>query len=230
MRTIRVCGGDEAAAALFDRIQTLVADDRPSKLIVLPGGSSPVPLFHHWRKIYSGLSPQERKRWESVRIILADERMVAPDHPDSNAHLLRGHLTSGLPGLDQLFHPFPWEGKVDPSLFLDKLLSAEGGTGKRAPDLVILGIGEDGHVASLFPCCPEEWDRPEAAFITSSPDHPHRRITLSFSWINRSSGIVLLALGPSKAAAVKQLLSEDSSIPASRLEKSKTVLITDQNI
>jgi 6-phosphogluconolactonase/glucosamine-6-phosphate isomerase/deaminase len=208
-------GPGPAAALVYETVReaaVLVPGGSPL-IIAVPGGSSPIPFFAFWRsRALEGRSfPHEH-----LVIIEADERMVPSDHPDSNARLIREHLTVGVPGLERAFRPFPPD--QDPAGFIADL---------PFPSVSILGLGEDGHVASLFPCCPEDWERRERAFISRSPDHPHPRISLSFSYLNGSGRIILLAFGEKKRRALNRFYKRDPSMPAAHLETEKLVLITD---
>ncbi len=208
-------GTGPAAALVYETVRDVVSrvPEGESITIALPGGSSPLPFFKLWRsRVLEGLSFS----LEDLTIIEADERMVPPDHPDSNARLIREHLTAGVPELESAFRPFPHDS--DPADFLADL---------PFPSVSILGLGEDGHVASLFPCCPEDWERKERAFITRSPEHPHPRISLSFSCLNRSGLIILLAFSDRKQEALSRLFEHDPSLPAVHLDPEKLVLITD---
>lgn len=207
MKLVKEAGGNRAAApAVFREMSE-------ATVVAVPGGSSPLPLFAFWR----GEALAGRGFPGKNGIILeADERVVPPEHPDSNARLIREHLTRGVPELERAFRPFPKD--ADPAAFAETLPRIS---------VTLLGLGEDGHVASLFPGRPEDWERKEGAFYTESPAHPHRRITLSFARINGGGSIILLAFGENKREALTRLLDRDPSIPASRLDPDKLLLFTD---
>ncbi|WP_020611635.1 6-phosphogluconolactonase [Sediminispirochaeta bajacaliforniensis] len=225
MNFLAVQDADHAARLIYGRIEALVSASPYPVVVAVPGGTSPLPLFHLWRD--EGKS-RGASFWEPLVLIQADERIVPQTHPDSNARLIREHLTGGWEGLEQRFHPFPPD--ADPRDFLVQVLgSGSPGSDERLapPTLTLLGLGNDGHVASLFPCCPTDWKRREEAFISESPNHPHRRITLSFPWINAGSEIVLLALGEKKRTAIARFLSGDDSVPAVSLARNKLTLVSD---
>jgi 6-phosphogluconolactonase len=133
----------EAARALADAVAAdLVAalQARPAASLVVSGGRSPIAFFELLRDAAID--------WAQVSITLADERWVPPEHADSNARLVAEHLLQG-PAAAARFVPL-WNGAPTPA---DAIVerSRVVGTLPRPFDAVVLGMGEDGHTASLFP-------------------------------------------------------------------------------
>ncbi len=160
--------------------------------LVVSGGRSPIKFFEYLRT--------EALEWSRVCIALADERWVDPGDPDSNEKLVRDHLLkdaaaearfsglkNGAPTPD-LGAAFAWE------------------TLARVPrpfDIVVLGMGDDGHTASLFPSSPNLASALDTAAAAGcigmwSPTAPHPRLSLNLSAILDSRHIVLLLNGESK--------------------------------
>lgn len=163
--------------------------------LCVSGGKSPAPLFQ-------ALS-QEALAWERVSISLVDERWVAPDHPDRNEHLLQHYLLqhqAQQATLTRLILP-----NETPELALARLQALN-----IRPDVCVLGMGEDGHTASLFPDSPniqEALGSTQDYVLTHPHTAPHQRIGMSLQQILRSRHIYV-ALSGTKKIAVWQHAAE----------------------
>lgn len=129
----------DLAAFVADALRQGLAA-RGQALLVVSGGSTPLPFFE-------ALSRQELD-WPNVWVTLADERWLPPDHPDSNEGLVRAHLLKG-PARGARWLPW-FNGAPTPAEGLAPLAHALSGLSWPA-DVVVLGMGGDGHTASLFP-------------------------------------------------------------------------------
>ena len=190
---------------------------RGHAVIAVSGGMSPVPLFHALR--------QQPLDWSRVTITLVDERCVPHDHLDSNTALVRTHLLQGaaaaahfVPFFDQL--PAPLDDRA-----LDALADIANERLAAQPwplDLAVLGMGEDGHTASLFPGAPGlpralngsgpvTWLRPSPA-----SNAPHARLTLTLPALLATRELALAISGASKLAVFQQArLGADEALPVS---------------
>jgi len=180
-----------------DLMVATLAGTRSRKRIVLAGGSTP-------RGLYAALAGR-RPDWSGHRFTFGDERCVPPDHPESNYGTARAVLLDplGIGGAQVL----RLEGERDPEHAAAKADRALYSWTGRMPvfDLVLLGLGTDGHVASLFPA--ESWPEFGSRRVAVT-DHPEggRRLTLTPSAL-RSTGLTLfLVSGSKKADAVKAAL------------------------
>jgi 6-phosphogluconolactonase len=165
--------------------------------IALAGGSTP-------KKLYQAICQDPRAKsapWSSVFVFYGDERAVPLDHEESNYKMSVDAGFNHLKGIHLL--PMPAHLKTE---------AAAEDYQKHLPphlDLIFLGMGDDGHTASLFPGDPmcEIKDKYVAyGFIEAKKSY---RMTLSFPYINKSSKIVILVVGLSKKDKIKQVLSED---------------------
>jgi 6-phosphogluconolactonase len=183
-------------------------------------------------RAYELLGPQ-LESWEGIELWFADERCVGPQDEQSNYRLVHETLISGSASIaPERVHRM--EGELGPkqgarryALELRKL------AGEDQPpvlDLIVLGIGPDGHIASLFPGA-QTLDAGERALclgVSDSPKPPPERITLSLPVLHAARHCLLLATGPSKADAVNAMLGERTShVPASLLRRGRLSVIAD---
>ncbi len=203
-----------AAGVIADAMrEALALRDRCS--IALSGGRSPRETFHHLSK--------EDLPWPSVDVFQVDERAAPEGHADRNLVLIEADLR-----VDARFHPMPvTAGDLDEGAarYEDELASAWGTPPQI--DVVHLGLGEDGHTASLVPGDPvlEVDDRYVAA---TGPYEGYRRMTLTFPALEAARAVVLVVAGTSKADALGRMLAGDPSVPASRLITRKIVVLADR--
>ncbi len=201
---------DAAARYVVDLAQRAVVDDGSFQFAV-SGGRSPWQMF--------GVLTSLDVPWERTVIWQVDERVAPDDDPDRNL----GHLREALGDRDADVHPMPVED--------DDLGAAAARYGAALPDrfhLVHLGIGPDGHTASLVPGDPvlEVRDRPVA--VTSHEYEGRRRMTLTYPGIARARQLLWLVSGRDKRTALEKLLAADPSIPAGRVEAGASVVMADR--
>jgi len=151
--------------------------------------------------------------WSRVSVFWVDERMVPPDDPDSNFRTARSAWLAQVPIPAESIHRVRGE---DPaaSAGYARLVREHLGAPARI-DCVLLGMGEDGHVASLFPGhrLLRAWDR-DVAVLDDAPKPPAVRTTLTLRALTAARRIVVFATGPAKAAAMGDALgNEDSELP-----------------
>ena len=181
----------------------LALAERDRAQIALAGGTTP-------RQAYAHLA-QEHLPWERVDVLLGDERWVAPEDPSSNALLLRESLLAKAPGSQACFHPVPTQlaspelGAESYGALLVKLCGGE----PPALDLVLLGLGEDGHTASLFPGTPAPLVRDR--WVTTGEGKGLPRITLTAPVLCAARKVIFLVSGANKREALGRLLDPGES-------------------
>ena len=183
--TVLESAEDVAAAAAADIAEALREGARS---LVLAGGTTP-------RRCYELLTHLDVE-WGRVSLLFGDERCVHPDHPDSNYRMVRETLLSRV--APATVHRIPAE------LGPDEAASAYANViaGLVPLDVVLLGIGEDGHTASLFPGHPELEADGWAVGVRNAPKPPPSRVTLTFKALRGARRVIILATGAGKADAV----------------------------
>ncbi len=194
--------------------------------LALSGGTTPGRTFELLAR------PGELRDTE---IWFADERCVGPEDEESNFRLARETgLAGGAVALDRVHRMEgelgPVEGAERYGTLLAERIGAHGAAGVPVLDLVILGIGPDGHVASLFPgnTALQADEQTVCIGISDSPKPPPERITLSLSVLRAARGCLLLATGAGKADAVDAMLGEPTThVPASLLRRERLTVMLD---
>jgi 6-phosphogluconolactonase len=207
-----------AAAGAFVEVAQAAVTERGSCQVALAGGSTP-------RALYALLADSGAKGipWPSIGWFWGDERCVPPTHPDSNFRMAHDALLSKVPVAASAIHRIEAE-RADPAgaaAAYERTLRAE--LGAPAPelprfDLVLLGMGADGHTASLFPGSSALAERSRLVAATVEPRSGTSRITLTLPVLNAAATVLFLVSGPDKRAAVQAVLGAHaaaSALPAS---------------
>ena len=163
--------------------------------------------------VYERLAGMELD-WASWHVWWSDERQVPPDHPDSNERMAREALLSRVEIPESQVHPLRSLDVPLPDAF----------------DLVLLGVGPDGHTASLYPGHDEELADPGPLVYVPVPglEPLHPRITFALAYINAQPLVALIVGGADKREILARILSGDESLPAARVRARKTVVLADE--
>jgi 6-phosphogluconolactonase len=188
-----------------------IAELQP-RTLVLAGGNTP-------RLVYERLSTLNLP-WNEMDIFFGDERCVPPDHPASNYGMARIAL---LCNVGAKVHRMSGE-TCDPQLYEDELTAV---FGTKAPmfDLVLHGLGEDGHTASLFPGDPALDVTDRRVVRVERPDHA--RLTLTLPVLCSARVGIFLVSGEGKRDALRKLLA-DADVPASRIRAGRLLVVADR--
>jgi len=201
-----IAAGKRMINALHRRLET---DD--SAAIVVSGGTTPAPVYSYMA--------HKQLDWHRVHVLLSDERWVPADHPDSNEKMLRDALSRSRASYAKIAHYFDAAGSLD-----DRCVRLESEFAALPLPFAsaLLGMGEDGHFASLFP---------DAANLQSSLDlqstrtyvpvdtasSPHRRLSMTLPALLHSDEILLLISGAEKRAVLEQAAEPASDLPIAHL-------------
>ena len=177
--------------------------------LVLAGGSTPRPL-------YALLASRFREKipWDRVHLFWGDERYVAHDHADSNYRMAKEALLDLVPCPARNIHPMRTD-FADPDAAARDYESTLGeyfsGADPRF-DVVLLGLGDDGHTASLFPGSPALEERERWVVAAAAPVEPRRRLTLTLPVLTRAMQTHLLVTGAGKARVVRRVLTGSADV------------------
>lgn len=165
--------------------------------IALSGGSTPGP-------VYEALGATAALPWSQLNVFFADERAVPPDDPESNFRLARDTLLVRAPLSGDRVHRMPVD-RTDLEVAADEYAD-------RLParlDLVVLGVGADGHTASLFPHDKALEEQHRRVVPVVGPQPPHHRLTVTPPVLEEARQLVVLATGRTKAETVQRALYGD---------------------
>jgi 6-phosphogluconolactonase len=218
------------AAVEFARIAAHAVAKRGRFAVALSGGTTPAGLYG---VLASDAKLRDAVPWDRAQVFWGDERQVPPEHPDSNYRLARDVLLSKVSVPEVNVHRIPGD-LPDASQAAQRYehdMRASLGLGEgELPrfDLVLLGLGADGHTASLFPGTEALQEKHRAATANWVDTLRSWRITLTVPAINRARAVMFLVSGEDKAEAVKSVLEKprnSETLPARLVRpRSGTVL------
>jgi 6-phosphogluconolactonase len=193
-----------ALEVVLDKIQAAI-QERDQFTIALAGGSTPKPL-------YEAIATQELP-WEKIHVFWGDERYVPPNHPDSNQGMARSAWLDKVNIPAANIHPMPTDGTTpaaDAQKHEAQLREFFGTSEGEFPsfDLILLGIGDDAHTASLFPHT--DALQVQERFVTVGNKDGEPRITFTAPLINHADSVIFLIAGASKQAALAQIFASEA--------------------
>ena len=200
-------------ALVLERLQDAIAE-RGMASIALSGGSTPKPLYEAMAK--------QNLPWDKLHIFWGDERYVPADHPDSNEGMARTAWLNKVPIPAANIHPMPTY-ESDPAIAADRheqelqqVFQVQTGEFPTL-DVILLGMGDDGHTASLFPHTEALQVRDRLVTVGNKDGQP--RLTFTAPFINQARCIIFLVAGASKRPALTQIFAPeaDSTSYPSRL-------------
>ncbi len=197
--------------------------------LALSGGSTPKALY----ALLAGSALAARLDWRRVAVFFGDERCVPPDHGDSNFRMANDTLLKPLKIPPD--HVFRMRGEDEPEQaarqYEDSLRKAFGLSAPAWPrfDLVLLGLGDDGHTASLFPGTPALNERQRWVVPNQAPQGIRQRLTFTVPLINQAQAVVFLVSDRGKAPALKAVLEDQTTdgahVPAKLVQPERGRLI-----
>jgi 6-phosphogluconolactonase len=184
--------------------------------VVLSGGETPRPLY----ELLAGAAYRNRLDWGQVHVYWSDERFVPPEDPRSNEGMARRTLLDHVPIPAAQIHPLycpktPQQAAQDYEALLRRL-----GSGQLPRfDLILLGLGTDGHTASLFPGTAAVAARTRFVCELYLPEQDMFRLTLTVPVLNQARLVVFMVSGAGKAAMLRQVLTDPPAevVPPARL-------------
>jgi 6-phosphogluconolactonase len=195
----------ENAARLFAAAADQAIAEQGRFSVALSGGATPRALFRILSAAY-----RDRVRWKQVHLFWSDERSVPPDHEQSNFRLAHEELISKI--------ALPWEnihrieGELPPAeaaaLYETELYRHFGSSGLPRFDLILLGVGRDGHTASLFPDSAILQESARLVVPSYSEEAGNWRVTLTLPVLNHAAAVLFLVSGTAKAHVISGILGK----------------------
>jgi 6-phosphogluconolactonase len=190
--------------------------------LCLSGGSTPRPA-------YKLLAQRNDIAWDCVELFFGDERLVPPDHPDSNYRMVRETLLAGGQVAPRALLPMPTDGTPEGCAeAYEEILRQQYGASRLDPnvplfDLMLLGLGADGHTASLIPGQPVLKER--SRWVAPVPEgRPEVRLTLTYPALESSRLILFLAAGADKTDVIRRVRAGEADLPAGALKPTGDVI------
>ncbi len=220
------------AEAAADRLVTAARtaiEERGVFRVALSGGSTP-------KHVYPLLVEPARRdavEWEAVEFFWGDERAVPPDHPESNFGVAYGMLISQLPDVrPDRIHRMPAEAPdLDAAAlsYESELRLGFRARGDEPPafDLIWLGMGPDGHTASLFPGSAGLEERRRWVIANFAPAQDAWRMTLTFPVLNAGRRVLFVVTGADKADVLREIRAGGSDYPAARVDGEQVEWVVD---
>jgi 6-phosphogluconolactonase len=219
----------ESTADRFISAARAAIEERGVFRVALSGGSTP-------KQVYPLLVEPARRDevdWSAVEFFWGDERAVPPDHPDSNFGVAYGMLISQLPNVrPDRIHRMPAEAPdLDAAAlsYESELRLAFRARGDPPPtfDLIWLGMGPDGHTASLFPGSAGLEERHRWVIANFAPSQKAWRMTLTFPVLDAAAAVLFVVTGADKADALREIRAGGSDLPAARVDGDRVEWLVD---
>ena len=216
---------ERQAEGVAEWLVTQMQESHGDFRLVLSGGNTPRAMYHHLVDKHR----RDRAPWSRLQIFWGDERFVPHNDPASNFGMAVDAFLDYAPIPRNRVHPIPTDGNVRDAAaryeaVLRDIRAADGATPTRPMfDVVLLGLGADGHTASLFPESPA-LDEKEHWVAAVESGQPRPRITLTLPAIASSRFAVFVASGADKQRAAMGAIGGDKSMPASHVRSEGEVI------
>lgn len=217
---IKICNDQETLCKEFTEFLLKLLDVYPTMNISLSGGSTPKVLFDYWADHCRNTIP-----WSRITFFWGDERCVPPENEMNNYLMAKEHLFDKVPEIKKQnirrIHGEnePQEETVRYSDILQRKLFQRNGI--PSFELIILGLGDDGHTVSIFPNQIDLWNSKEICVVGEHPTSHMKRVTLSGNVVNNAQYVAFLVTGKQKADKVHDIIKDRehfyNSYPAARV-------------
>ncbi len=208
---------ETAARWIADTIQASAAA-RARCFLALAGGETPRACY----RVLGGPGFRHEVPWSAVEVYWSDERRVPLDDPASNSAMARAALLDHVPIPASQIHPAPVDepdGDLAAEAYARELAALpRDAVGRPRFDLILLGLGEDGHTASLFPGDPAVLEERAWVRAVRASKPPPERLTLTLPVINAGRAVLFLVQGAGKRSALQAVRRRDPRVPASLVQ------------
>ncbi len=202
---------DEQVTAICEHLKSYITESKKERItLAVSGGKSPIALLQK-------LSQMDLP-WHNIDITLVDDRFIDETNIDSNAHLVKRYLLQNNAEVANFIHLISDENNIENSI-------SNANNAIKNIDIAILGMGEDGHTASIFPDCPElinALETQQTYIITNPQNAKYQRIGLSMHALKKIPCLILSINGKIKhEVLIKANLQKDLHYPISYLLESR---------
>lgn len=206
---LKIYNSKATVAESFSEYLKILIKSNETTHIALSGGSTPKVVFEYLSENF-----KNEIDWSTVHFYWGDERCVPPSHEESNYKMTVDYLLSNINIPAANIHRVKGEDiPENEAVRYSEVLEQELPIVNEIPqfDLVILGMGDDGHTASIFPHEIHLWDSNKSCEVAIHPDSGQRRITITGKVINNAKEVAFLVTGDSKAEKIKEILNNEAT-------------------
>lgn len=209
----------------FTEFVKKIVDSQPKVSISLSGGSTPKALFDYWAKEENCID------WTKLSIFWGDERCVAPTDEMSNYGMTKQHLFDKVAIPKENIHRVKGEAtSTEEAVRYGELLEKYLPLTNDIPvfDIMILGLGDDGHTLSIFPYEIEKWDAPSNCIVAKHPETGMERVSLTGKVANNAKHVAFLVTGKNKADKIRDIINYRTNFyekyPAARVHPNDGII------
>jgi 6-phosphogluconolactonase len=199
----------------------------PQVNIALSGGTTPKVIFDYWAE-----NCKESIDWKRVFFFWGDERCVPPENNMNNFGMTKDHLFDKVPKIigNNVFRIHGENEPEEEAQWYSRILTSKLMMKKDIPsfEIIMLGLGDDGHTVSIFPDQIDLWDSKELCVVGEHPESKMKRVTVTGKVVNNAQYVVFLATGKNKAEKVRDIVKNKKAFidkyPAARVNPKKGFL------
>lgn len=211
----------------FSEFLLKLLDVYPQMNLALSGGTTPKVIFDYWAE-----NCRETIDWKRIFFFWGDERCVPPENVMNNFGMTKDHLFDKVPEIpnNNIFRIHGENESEEEAQWYSKILSAKLMQKQDLPsfEIVMLGVGDDGHTVSIFPNQIELWDSKDICVIAEHPESGMQRVSISGRVVNNAQYVVFLATGKNKAEKVRDIIKNRKDFlnkyPAAKVNPKKGYL------
>ena len=206
---LKIHNSKTAVAESFSEYLKILIQSNEITHLALSGGSTPKVVFEYLSENF-----KNEIDWSTVHFYWGDERCVSPSHEESNYKMTVDYLLSNVDVPAANIHRVKGENiPEEEAVRYSEILENELPIVNEIPqfDLVILGMGDDGHTASIFPHEIHLWDSDKSCEVAIHPDSGQRRITITGKVINNAKEVAFLVTGDSKSEKIKEIINNETT-------------------
>lgn len=202
---IKVYQNPEELSVGFTEFLLKLLEAYPHINLSLSGGTTPKVIFDYWAE-----SCKEKIDWNRISFFWGDERCVPPENVMNNYGMTKDHLFDKIPEIpnNNIYRIHGENEPEEEAQWYTRILTSKLMQSKEIPcfEIIMLGLGDDGHTVSIFPNQIDLWDSDKICVVGEHPESKMKRVTLSGKVVNNAQYAVFLATGKNKAEKVRDII------------------------